>query len=1246
MKKVFKNSLLILALLGVLFTSCRKDPEDPPVEPLPVGTVFTIDSILKMTPGKTFTDDASVYGIVTADEVSGNLYKAAFIQDRATGKAIELYLNSTSGVRIGDSIRVYLKDVKYDMYNGLPQLSGFDPDGHIVILDNKKDIQPAEVTLDDILHADPADKYKGALVKVNNIKFTALDQTTKFAESNTYGNRTVIDVDHTENYATVRTSNYANFAENTLPQGTGSMVCIASYYETSSSVTWQFLIRSISELTFDGYYTALPYFQEFGTDFGSYTTYSVAGDQVWEIAYRTAKMTGNVNNVNHANEDWLLSSPVAVTGMEHAKVRVNYAAQYQNSNTEDVTLQISKDYVAGMDPLDPSVHWTQLNVTLPNTSGWDDFQTIEASLDEFIGQTVTVAIKFLSSESQSRTMEIKYISVEEGVASSGGGGGTGGEVQSLPYVQLFETGFGTYMPYDVMGDQSWAIEYKSANMTGYVSGTNNANEDWLISSPVDLSGVSDAKMTMSYIGRYFTNINNDVTVWASTDYTYGNDPTTATWTQVPSTLSEGNNWTDFLTAEVALTDYVGQTVTLAVKYLSTDVKAGTMEIKSITIEEGSAGGGGGGGGTGGEVQNLPYTQSFTSEFGSYITKDVMGAQSWVIDFRTAKMTGYVSGTNNANEDWLISSPVAITGVSDAKMTITYIARYFSSINSDITIWASTNYTWDSDPSTATWTQVPSTLSEGNNWNDFLTTEISLSDYVGQTVTLAVKYLSTDVKAGTIEIQSITIEEGSTGGGGGGGGGGTTGGEVQNLPYAQSFTSDFGSYVTKDVMGAQSWVIDFNTAKMTGYVSGTNNANEDWLISSPVAITGVSDAKMTITYIARYFSSINSDITIWASTNYTWDSDPSTATWTQVPSTLSEGNNWNDFLTAEISLTDYVGQTVTLAVKYLSTDIKAGTLEIQSITIQEGTGITPTPPPTPGNPEGSGTAEDPYNVAAGIVNQGQENVWVHGYIVGAVKSGNSTVNSNDQVNWAAPFDLATNVLIADDPNCNEVALCVIVNLPSNKPLRTQVNLMDHPENLGKMLAVNGKLRTYFGQAGLRDSGGTESDFVLEGGSPTPPPTPPTGIFSETFASGQGAFVIQDVVMPSELSYVWAHNSQYSCMKASAYVGQNYETESWLISPSIDLTGVSTASLSFEQAVNYASPTGSLFVMISTNYMDNVTTATWETLAISSWPAGNNWTFINSTADLTSYVGQTVTIAFKYTSTSSSSATWEVKNFVVE
>ena len=75
-------------------------------------------------------------------------------------------------------------------------------------------------------------------------------------------------------------------------------------------------------------------------------------------------------------------------------------------------------------------------------------------------------------------------------------------------------------------------------------------------------------------------------------------------------------------------------------------------------------------------------------------------------------------------------------------------------------------------------------------------------------------------------------------------------------------------------------------------------------------------------------------------------------------------------------------------------------------------------------------------------------------------------------------------------------------------------------------------------------------------------------------------------------------------------------------------------------------GALSVMISTDYDGNVFQSTWTELSLSQWPAGNNWTFINSTADLNQYLGQRVTIAFKYTSNFNASATWEVKNFVVE
>ncbi|MCR5014032.1 MAG: DUF5689 domain-containing protein [Bacteroidales bacterium] len=1060
MKKVIKLSVVLIAVLGVMLASCKKDYPKPPIQVLPIGEVYTIGDILNMESGTVFNEDASVYGIVTADEKSGNFYKMAFLQDRATGDAIELYMDATSGLTQGDSIRIYLKDVTYAMYNGLPQLSGFEADGHIVILANDKDIEPVETTLADVV----AGNHLAGLVKLSNVMFT--DRGT-FADPTGYGNRTLVDPSNLTQSVIVRTSNYANFANDSLPQGVGSMVAIASVYNT----TWQLMIRSSSELDFEGY--------------------------------------------------------------------------------------------------NPG----------------------------------------------------------------------GGDAMTLPYYQSFASNFGTYTTFDALGDQSWEIDYSTAKMAGYANGVNYANEDWLISSPVSLADADGVSMTMTYIARYFNNLDEDITIQVSSDYQTG-DPNDATWVQVPASWTSGSDWNTFAQTTIDLSQFVGQTVRVAVKYLSTDVKAGTIEVQSIAIQEGS-GPTPPGPNPGGEVQSMPYMQFFESDFGTYMTYDVYGDQSWMIDYQTAKMTGYVDGVNHANEDWLISSPVAVTGVNDAKMTVSYIARYFNDLNTDITFWGSTDYVYGDDPSTATWTQVPATLVMGSNWTDFSVAEIALTPFVGQTATFAVKYYSSDVKAGTIEIKSITIEEGS---------GDVpptppTPGEIQSMPYVQSFTAEFGSYATYDVAGDQSWMIDYQTAKMTGYVDGTNYANEDWLISSPVAITGVEDAKMSLIYIGRYFNDINSDITIWFSTDYSFGQDPYSATWTQVPATLVQGSNWTDFNKAEIPLTQFVGQTGSFGVKYLS-DAKAGTIEIQSIAIEEGSGETPPTPPGPGEGEGSGTAEDPYNVASGINLQGQDVVaWVQGYIVGCVKPEINSVSSNDDISWTEPFERNSTVLIADDPSCTEISQCIIVNLPSGKPLRTDVNLVDHPDNFGKVLAVNGKLRAYFGQAGLRDSGGTYDDFVLQGYVPPTPPTP-DGIFSESFMNDQGTFTIQDVVLPSELTYVWSAATNYQCMKASAYVGgQAYETESWLVSPAIEIPQMNMPTLQFEQAVNYVAPGAYLSVMITTNYTGDVTTTEWTTLTLDSWPAGTSFEFLTSKVDLTDYVGQTIVFAFKYTSSSSESPTWEVKNVVI-
>lgn len=503
--------------------------------------------------------------------------------------------------------------------------------------------------------------------------------------------------------------------------------------------------------------------------------------------------------------------------------------------------------------------------------------------------------------------------------------------------------------------------------------------------------------------------------------------------------------------------------------------------------------------------SLPFVTSFESSFGSYSPYNVIGDQTWVIDYSSAKMAGAEkdeSGTyvNYENEDWLISPAVTISGVKNAKFSMEYIACYFNDLDRDVNVMVSTNYEGNA-PSTATWEELPIELVGSYNWNVWNTAEVSLDKYLNQTVTVAVKYISDNVKAGTIEVKSISIVEGKANNGGG------EGGEVQEMPYYQDFSTSFGTFCTYDIDGAESWGIDYHTAKMTGHVTVGDNqyeehANEDWLISSPVSLSG-DEIVLSINYIARYFDNLSEDITVWMSTDYTFNDNPYNATWTKLPAAFVSGSDWNTFYNAEVDLSSHAGKTATFAVKYLSTNEKAGTIEIKHISVENG-GITP---------------------------------------------------------------------------------------------------------------------------------------------------PPTGtIFSETFASGQGDFEIVNVNLGGSLTYVWKYNSQYSCMKASAYANNtNNESESWIVSPAIDMSAVGSAFLSFYHAYKFgANHEEEMTVWATASYTGDVTTTDWVKLEIPIYPAGTNWTFVNSgVIDMREFAGEReVVIGFRYESSSTAAATWEVKNILIE
>ncbi|MCM1163692.1 MAG: DUF5689 domain-containing protein [Muribaculaceae bacterium] len=163
-----------------------------------------------------------------------------------------------------------------------------------------------------------------------------------------------------------------------------------------------------------------------------------------------------------------------------------------------------------------------------------------------------------------------------------------------------------------------------------------------------------------------------------------------------------------------------------------------------------------------------------------------------------------------------------------------------------------------------------------------------------------------------------------------------------------------------------------------------------------------------------------------------------------------------------------------------------------------------------------------------------------------------------------------------------------------------------------------------------------------------PSGPTGddIYAESFKDGNGGFVIENVTAPTQVPEIWKHDSKYGYMIATAYAnGSNYASESWLISPIIDLTGQKKAYLSYDQALNYFSSAAQAKSEARVAIREEGATA-WTMLNASNWPSSLSWDFSTSgDIDITAFVGKKVQIGFCYSSTATKAGTWELKNVVI-
>lgn len=189
--------------------------------------------------------------------------------------------------------------------------------------------------------------------------------------------------------------------------------------------------------------------------------------------------------------------------------------------------------------------------------------------------------------------------------------------------------------------------------------------------------------------------------------------------------------------------------------------------------------------------------------------------------------------------------------------------------------------------------------------------------------------------------------------------------------------------------------------------------------------------------------------------------------------------------------------------------------------------------------------------------------------------------------------------------------------------------------------NGKPVVTIGAATIEDWGeklGGDINVDFDGGTQ---PGGETVVFEESFATSQGNFEIDNKQLPNgEGSFVWKQDAKYYCMKASAYINDTkYASESWLVSPPVDLSQATTATLTFDHAHNYAGTAEEEFTLWATETSaDN-----WQQLTIDKY--GSGFKFTTATIDLSAYAGKTIKFAFKYVSTTDAAGTWEIKNVKV-
>lgn len=382
-------------------------------------TAKTVADVKQMFAGAMtqITGDYMLNVKVTANDETGNLFKYIYVED-ATG-GIRINVNKTNlyqdaRFRVGKQIFINLKGLYIGNVSGELQL-GQPFNGGVGQLDeaavyktffdsnqNITPVIPTERTISELTTADV-----GRWIKIKDVQFLNSEIGNSYATL-AVSNRTLEDC-HGKTIK-IRTSNRATFAGEEIDDGRGDVYAILSIFNNE----YQLWIPKQINADFDNprcdgaQPSKLLFKEDFQNGLGSFTNFNTAGTQTWTTSNQGAGANyyAIMNGQNAANEDWLVSKEISLSGFN--KYTASYLTDGNGSAQNPIQILITDNYTG----TPSTTTWTTLTGKIDtglSAFGFDTSKRVDIS--NFANKKVRIAVKYISTTTGSATWEVDNIQV-------------------------------------------------------------------------------------------------------------------------------------------------------------------------------------------------------------------------------------------------------------------------------------------------------------------------------------------------------------------------------------------------------------------------------------------------------------------------------------------------------------------------------------------------------------------------------------------------------------------------------------------------------------------------------------------------------------------------------------------------------------------------------------------------------------------------------------------------------------------